>query len=154
MGSHRPYNDAVELLELDYLHACKAAEIFQSYQLDCAQRIFEDEYKAAIDDYKQLKFPLTKSSLLHTNSLLCLLIDQLEHSSLQEQMLENLESRKRKLLEDKELFDSGAARIVKLEDTRRRPKKPVVPTLSFSVSNADAEADLEVLRRVYLFILS
>ncbi|KAI8899625.1 hypothetical protein BC833DRAFT_584888 [Globomyces pollinis-pini] len=145
MGSHRPYNDAVELLELDYLHACKAAEIFQSYQLDCAQRIFEDEYKAAIDDYK------------------------LEHSSLQEQMLENLESRKRKLLEDKELFDSGAdaslettrsigtrktARIVKLEDTRRRPKKPVVPTLSFSVSNADAEADLEVLRRVYLFILS
>lgn len=69
------------LAEMECEEEIKRAELFYQYQQDTASQLFTMERDAYLEEYKQ------------------------EHDSLQEQMLEALEQKKRKLRDDYENLD-------------------------------------------------
>lgn len=79
--SHEGLKNAELLAEMECEEEIKRAELFYQYQQDTASQLYATEKEAYLSEYNQ------------------------EHDSLQEQMLEALEQRKRKLKDDYENLD-------------------------------------------------
>jgi hypothetical protein len=79
--SHQGLKNAELLQEMECQEEIKRAELFYQYQQDTASQLYQTELEAYLQEYNQ------------------------EHDTLQEQMLEQLEARKRKLKDDYDNLD-------------------------------------------------
>ena len=51
-GTHQGYQNAVQILELEYEEAIQRANLFRDYQLDCARHLFELEKHMSLQEYQ------------------------------------------------------------------------------------------------------
>ncbi|KAJ3321548.1 hypothetical protein HDV06_004084 [Boothiomyces sp. JEL0866] len=138
-GVHPELKNSIELLEIEYNEALLEAEVLKKYQLECSQKVYELERDLCIQEYRA------------------------EHEGLQEEMLEQLEARKRKLKEDRESFDLGndgsidtfkpATRKTtrngsKLEERKEKRRKPQIQaTINLLLKDNEVIDDLNLIRK-------
>ncbi|KAJ3262594.1 hypothetical protein HK103_000123 [Boothiomyces macroporosus] len=134
-GAHPELKNSIELLEIEYNEALLEAEVLKKYQLECSQKVYELERDLCIQEYR----------------------------GLQEEMLEQLEARKRKLKEDRESFDLGndgsidtfkpATRKTtrngsKLEERKEKRRKPQIQaTINLLLKDNEVIDDLNLIRK-------
>ncbi|KAJ3304374.1 hypothetical protein HDV03_002855 [Kappamyces sp. JEL0829] len=139
-GTHQGLLQAIHLAEMECEEAIKRAELFYEYQLNCAEHVYQMDCEQSLNDYKN------------------------EHDGLQEEMLENLEMKKRKLREDHDNFDLNTdtnyesrsvrktARLApKAEETRgtnsRKKAKDKGATLNFPLRENEVADDIAMIRK-------
>ncbi|KAJ3276420.1 hypothetical protein HDV01_005043 [Terramyces sp. JEL0728] len=146
IGVHPEFKNSIELLEIEYNDALVEAEVLKKYQLECSQKVYELERDLCVQEYRVS------------------LTNKAEHEGLQEEMLEQLEARKRKLKEDRESFDLGNDGAIdsfkpatrkttrnggKIEDRKEKRRKPQIQaTISLLLKDNEVIDDLNLIRRV------
>ena len=51
-GTHQGYQNAVQILELEYDECIQRANLYRDYQLDCARHLFELEKHMSLQEYQ------------------------------------------------------------------------------------------------------